>query len=633
MAADKPRPTWADYVTIVLGPALIIAMIVSLVFFLLAVLYRGEYASRLHYILFFFTFGMVLVARISMEGGISARAPLYGGVLGFVAWLGMGKFVDYPPELAASSWFINAALIGLAWWLSYQLTYSCTYIDEKAENTGTGVLQAAGLEEGSGTERTDRVSGVSTTGDRSQAEFGNESGDETGGVGKRDKKRSSKLTWWQRFERFRAERKKTQPPGVWVVYFALAALPIFGLGQALIDVADVERRTYTFWVMTLYVGSSLGLLVTTAFLGLRRYLRQRRLEMPKVVTAAWLVLGAVSVVTFLIIGAALPRPQAEFWALSLARAGSKDVAASKRAVLQNDPGKGEGRPGRQEHDPKGERQADKGARGQGKDGKGQAKGDGSRDGPKGGANDSSKKAGENTDAKGTQKDAANDAAKKGQNPDAKTGNEQKDGERRDAEPNQKQDAADNSSGGSWLDWLSKATTVLKWIVFAILALVVAVFVLRGGLRYLANFTDWARRLLNALRGFWERLFGGGKSVTPSNDRSAANSRARRLPFEAYANPFHNGRAEEMTAAELVRYSFEALEAWAAERDCGRSAQETPLEFTNRLADEVGLLGQEAQQLGILYARVLYARGALLADWRGALEEFWQKLEAEVTVSG
>jgi len=30
---------------------------------------------------------------------------------------------------------------------------------------------------------------------------------------------------------------------------------------------------------------------------------------------------------------------------------------------------------------------------------------------------------------------------------------------------------------------------------------------------------------------------------------------------------------------------------------------------------------------------LYARGALLADWRGALEEFWQKLEAEVTVSG
>ena len=147
MAADKPRPTLADYVTIVLSPALIMAMIVSLVFFLLTVLYRGEFVSRLHYILFFFIFGMVLVARISMEGGLSARAPLYGGVLALLVLVGMGSFVSYPPELAASSWLINAGLIALAWWLSYQLTYSCTYIDEKAENTGTGVLQAAGLEE------------------------------------------------------------------------------------------------------------------------------------------------------------------------------------------------------------------------------------------------------------------------------------------------------------------------------------------------------------------------------------------------------------------------------------------------------------------------------------------------------
>ena len=147
MAVDKPRPTLADYVTIVLSPALIMAMIVSLVFFLLTVLYRGEFVSRLHYILFFFIFGMVLVARISMEGGVSARAPLYGGVLALLVWFGMGSFVSYPPELAASSWLINAGLIALAWWLSYQLTYSCTYIDEKAENTGTGVLQAAGFEE------------------------------------------------------------------------------------------------------------------------------------------------------------------------------------------------------------------------------------------------------------------------------------------------------------------------------------------------------------------------------------------------------------------------------------------------------------------------------------------------------
>src|SRR5947209_7766358 len=110
MPEDRPRPTLADYITIALSPALIMAMIVSLVFFLLAILYRGEFANRLHAILFFFIFGIVLVARIAMETGHAERAPLYGAVLAFLTWLGMGNFVSYPAEMAASSWLINAAL-------------------------------------------------------------------------------------------------------------------------------------------------------------------------------------------------------------------------------------------------------------------------------------------------------------------------------------------------------------------------------------------------------------------------------------------------------------------------------------------------------------------------------------------
>ena len=292
MRAEKLRPTLADYVTIVISPALIMAMIVSLVFFLLTVCYRGQYAARLHTILFFFTFGMVLVARIAMAGASSDRAPLYGCVLAVAVWVGMGKFVDYPPELAASSWLINALLITLAWWLSYQLTYSCTHIDEKAESTGTGVLQAAGLE---------KVIAESPSEQRAPSSEG------TPG-----KNRPPQSTWRERYRRFRETRKRTQPPGVWVVYFAVAALPIFGLGQVLIDTADTERRSTTVWLMTVYLASSLGLLVTTAFLGLRRYLRQRKLEMPKTVTAAWLTLGALLVVAFIALGAAMPRPTAGF---------------------------------------------------------------------------------------------------------------------------------------------------------------------------------------------------------------------------------------------------------------------------------------------------------------------------------
>src|SRR5262249_6101843 len=58
-----------------------------------------------------------------------------------------------------------------------------------------------------------------------------------------------------------------------------------------------------------------------------------------------------------------------------------------------------------------------------------------------------------------------------------------------------------------LSFLGNVAPVLKWIVFGLLAVVVVVFLLRGGLRYLANIFDWARRLLESLRAFWDGLFG------------------------------------------------------------------------------------------------------------------------------
>src|SRR5271165_4907319 len=137
MAAEKPRPSLADYTAIGLAPLLIMALVGSLVFFLLEVLYRGDYEGRLQYIMFFYVFGAVLVARISMEFGISDRAPLYGIILAFATWIGLGQFVEYPAGLEALSWLINAGLIAVVWWSAHRLTYDCTYIDEKGETTGT----------------------------------------------------------------------------------------------------------------------------------------------------------------------------------------------------------------------------------------------------------------------------------------------------------------------------------------------------------------------------------------------------------------------------------------------------------------------------------------------------------------
>src|SRR5215471_8137721 len=123
MSSKKKLPqTLADYVTIALSPVLIMALVGSLIFFLLEVLYVGQYLGRMQWILFFFVFGIVLIARISIElsGG---RAMIYGVVMAFAVWVALQWYIEYPSQsMRALSWAINFGLIVLASWCAYQLT-------------------------------------------------------------------------------------------------------------------------------------------------------------------------------------------------------------------------------------------------------------------------------------------------------------------------------------------------------------------------------------------------------------------------------------------------------------------------------------------------------------------------------
>ena len=120
MSSDRPNQTLTDYVALAVGPALVMGLVGSLVFFLLEVCYsqQGEYKDHLQYIFFFFVFGAVLVSRISMTQGIAGRAGLYGLVLAGAAWAGMQIYVQYPKDSAAGSfsWLVNLVLVGVVWW-------------------------------------------------------------------------------------------------------------------------------------------------------------------------------------------------------------------------------------------------------------------------------------------------------------------------------------------------------------------------------------------------------------------------------------------------------------------------------------------------------------------------------------
>src|SRR3954453_20707708 len=150
MAETDSEKTLADYVAIAIGPVLIMALVGSLVFFLLEVLYVGQYQGRLQWILFFFVLGAVLIARISMTAEIAGRAGLYGLVLGFLVWLALLLYVQYPPgtRFAEFGWAVNLFLIAVIWWSAHRLTWDCTLIDDAVDASGAGLLEAAGLEQG-----------------------------------------------------------------------------------------------------------------------------------------------------------------------------------------------------------------------------------------------------------------------------------------------------------------------------------------------------------------------------------------------------------------------------------------------------------------------------------------------------
>lgn len=564
--AEKLRPTLADYIVIALSPALIMGLVGSLIFFLLEVFYRGSFGSNLRWILFFYVFGAVLAARISLTAEIASRGALYGGILGLLTWLSSLRFAGMTDESSAAAPAINLFLVLLTWWCTNKLVRDCTHIDEGTEIDAAGLLEASGLED-----------------------------HEQKSIRPTDAPVSKKKSWIARWFEYNERRKKKRTPGVWVVYFSLAALPLFGLGQAFIPPDATDRREYTFWLLVLYLGCALGLLLTTCFLGLRQYLRQRKLKMPPEMAGAWLAVGAVAIVALLAFVAILPRPEAGYSALGPKEGEEGERKANNQAFLKDGKAKDADNPqGKKDREGKPGTQRDKDAPDRDRDG-----GKGDKDGKK--------------DRPSADKDDRKDA---GQSKDDKEKPEQEKSGESASRPNLQPLHDLMRNVGPWM----------KWIVFAIIAIIVLYYLLRNGLAYLANFTEWARKLLEWWQRFWAGLFGGASASEPSETTEPAPPTRT---YRSYPDPFLTGSAEEMDIRELVRYTFAALQAWGREQDIERRPDETPLEYAGRLAAKNEELATDIRKLASLYARAVYGHGELPEASEDFLREFWQTLDGAV----
>ena len=638
----QARKTAADYAAIAVAPVLIFLMISSLANFLILVLYRGGFQSRLSWTVMCFTMGIVAVARIAIERD---RVYSYGyaAALGLATLLVMSRLVD--------SFLFCIFILVVVGYLADLIVRDCTLIDEDVDASGEGLIDSGHLF----LKKQIRESSV----------------------------RQDDLKTDQ-------SRRKTSQPGRTVMYLALAALPLFGLGQFFLrnDPASWASAKY---LLAFYLFASLSLLVTTSFVGLRRYLRQRKVEMPTDVTIAWLSAGLVLIAAVLMLAYFAPMPGRALATFELPNWLSSPGTTTASQYGWGQEGADQGNPDAPgtTTDPQAEQKEVQGSVNK-KGGEAGGSGDGDRkDGPagtrKGGkkpaggqANDSQKSSGQNkgkqqgskqgsqkgkkSNQQGRQQQTDSEQGKSNQgdsesgkpsSSDSQSGKSQagksesgksesgesqsgesesrksesgesqsgesesgdsekrqgqtsgQQGQQQPQEPTSQSRSSDSkqspsdaqsSVGEAVSNVISTLGSVLKYLIIIVLVLIIAIFFHR----------NW-----NLISQWFASLFAAKSSTVPIGEQELANAvpDSPPPPFSSFRNPI--GRDPDLRRVMVI--TFQAFESWSWESGVIRGKEETPAEFTRRVAKALpdkfsSQLPVHAAQVVESYNRIAFGRG-------------------------
>lgn len=621
----RPYPSLADYVAIGICPALIMSMVGSLVLFLLEVSYGGPNAYVLRWTLFWFVLAMVLVSRIAIEKGAD-YAAFYGLALAIVTSMVI--------RLYLGSILVVWILLAVIWWCVNKLVWDCTLIDDDEDASGEGLLQRTRREpppapqakeeplrralsrpslklekprlsvSGSGTSPGPAVPPpIPIPSEPRAASQSDPKGQDAWHqrppfihqsthplipkpktpCPRQQRLLARKLQW---LYKNRPERDgQPHSPGLWVIYFSVAALPIFGLGQGFLAADNLTGRHFAFVMLWIYVASAFGLLLMTSFLGLRRYLRQRYLRMPVAMTGTWMLMGSGIAVSVLLACLLLPRPNA-IWSITamIGRLGAPPPQPSEHAVAKTGGGQGQGQPG--------DRFPDFGQSAETAPGK----------------NDGQKQ--------------SRTAPTQGDDTPSGTTTP---GQSQLSGPSQQtaQHKSTPSVAPKTISPLRSLAVLLKWIFYSLVALVIIILVLRN----LGRLLDAAKQLWRDLLDFLSGRAFRRPSAVPLARPGVAPLPPPVRPFASFHNPFLGRGASGRAPADLVLYTFNALQAWAAEHHCERRPEQTPLEFAQALGEFEPALAGEAVSVTHLYTRLAYAELSPPLECLPVLEQLWNKMRS------
>ena len=648
----RPPETLVDWLVVGIAPFLIMLLVGSLVFYLVEVFYLGEYPARLLFVFAMFVMAVVCIARISIEQG-SAYAAMYAAPLAIAVGLALAAFVKIEGPLAAMGPLLNWGLMILIWWSANKLTWDCTLIEGGRDFTGQGLMQTTGL---------DRYFRIRTPEAAPATEPQPPQPDLTGTSTSERPVPLPVWKWWQ------MNNERPHAPGVWVVYFSIAALPLFGLGQWFIPAADQALRRRAFWLLVVYVAAGLALLMATSFLSLRRYLRQRNQEMPGEMAAVWLGTGTVIIFALLLVSSLLPRPIPEYSITDLAPqikspqqlasnwGWGKEGAKKKNANSPQTATKGEVDPATKQAGSQGQPtpnaqgtppQNPSGSSGSnGKNSGGQSQNNSqSKSGNSSKQDNSQNSQGKQSNSLQQQNPPKNEPSK---NPQQSANNSENKFPRNPSPQNPPQPSQNNNPPPStppaaepqstpplpnevqvpqqqnflaqaWNQVFAYLAHALKWLFYLLVIGVIAY--------YAWQHREWLiaawQQLLKELRELWAKWFGQKPSA------AAVAATAAPLPpppkrFADFADPFASGLAARWTLAELVRYTFEALEARGREQNCPRGNDQTPLEYAAAVGQVEPAFASDLHSLADLYGQLAFAGGTASLQSTSLLQQLWQR---------
>ncbi|MFN5228190.1 MAG: DUF4129 domain-containing protein [Planctomycetota bacterium] len=564
MENRKLRPTSFDYALAALSPVLIILMIGSLVYFLITTLYQGDFHARLMWILGLFTMASVLITRIAIEQS-RAQSLTYLGLLSAATLFVAPRFFVLEGILAPLSIPILIGFLALIVFLADRITMDCTSVDDAQDSHGYGLLQSLGL-----LKRSDSVSANP------------ESADNKG---------------------------RNHNPGVWILYFALLALPIFGLGQFFLPSGQAQR--IALGCLVIYLSAALALLVMISLLSLRQYVRQRDVEMQTGMSWSWLASGIGSVLGLVVLMAILPLPMlgTSNWELPFKLSSRDDMTSSKwgwgnEGVKQQQP-QGQQPQGQQPQGQQPQGQQPQGQQPQGQQPQGQQPQGQQPQGqqPQGQQPQGQQRQGQQLQGQQSQGQQSQGQQPQGQQPQG----QQPQGQQPQGQQPQGQQPATPPPQQNWkpptIDWNLGAT--LRWLIIATLALIALVY----GVKYFRQWLSW---------------FGQGQQEESVSASSTVTDSTPSLRFCEIENPF---RAHRNDPDAIVRSLFQAVSIWGKEHRVARTEDETPDEYSRRLGRKYSEIAESLTSLGLMVSRMAYAKKSIPRQDAMSLESLWEWLKA------